>query len=180
MSNFPKIAIIAAVGPNRELGRRGDLIWHISADLKNFKRITTGQTVIMGRKTWESLPKRPLPGRVNVVISRSCQDIEGAVCVSSIDAILSGEIWECAGFSAEQVKEIDSTVFIIGGAQIYSEFLPYADILFLTRIDADAGDGVDSWFPEYEDEWNLDSASVWETDPNGVKYRFETWKRNVD
>lgn len=174
MNNSRKIAIIAALGKNRELGRNGDLVWHISADLKNFKRLTSGHTVIMGRKTWESLPKRPLPGRNNIVLTRSNAEIEGATRVPSVESVLSSIGCDLSGLPCES----DSTVFIIGGAQVYSAFLPHADILYLTKVDSESGDGVDTWFPEYENDWHLEAASDWETDSNGVKYRFETWIRN--
>lgn len=158
------LAMIAAVGPNLELGIKGDLVWHISADLKRFKALTTGHPVIMGRKTWESLPKRPLPGRLNVVLSRSMSSDEGATTVASIeDAMLA-----CAE---------DATPFVIGGENIYRQFLPYVDTLYITHVDAVAPEGVDAWFPEYRDEWTLAEASEWETDPKGVRYRFETWRR---
>lgn len=157
-----ELALIAAVGPKLELGKDGDLVWHISADLKNFKRLTTGHPVIMGRKTWESLPKRPLPGRLNVVMTRSESPIEGAVTAHSVNEALN----VCDGLEMP---------FVIGGEQIYRTFLPFATTLYLTRVDAPAPDGVDSWFPEYEQDWHLEEASAWETDPNGIKYRFEKW-----
>ena len=159
--------MIAAVGPNLELGRKGDLVWHISADLKRFKQLTTGPPVIMGRKTWESLPKRPLPGRLNIVLTRSGQDIDGAVVVSSVEEALKA----CEG---------NAVPFVMGGAEVYRTMLPAADILYITKVDADPGEGVDSWFPEYEDKWHLAEASDWEVDPKGVKYRFEIWLKNAD
>lgn len=165
MSGNSSLAMIAAVGPSRELGRGGDLVWHISADLKNFKRLTTGHPVIMGRKTWESLPKRPLLGRTNIVLSRKGEDISGAVLSNSVADALSA----CKG--EEEVA------FVIGGAEIYKAFMPFADALYLTRIDSDPGAGVDSWFPEYEDKWNLVEASDWEEDQKGIRYRFERWTR---
>lgn len=156
--------MIAAVGPNRELGKNGDLVWHISADLKNFKRLTTGHPVIMGRKTWDSLPKKPLPGRTNVVLTRSDNPIEGAVTVHDAEDALNA----CKG---------EDKPFIIGGEQIYRTFLPFATDLYLTKVDAEIPDGVDSWFPEFEKDWQLCEASEWEKDPNGIKYRFERWTR---
>ena len=156
--------MIAAVGRDLELGRAGDLVWHISADLKNFKRLTTGHPVIMGRKTWESLPKRPLPGRLNVVLTRSNATIEGAVTAGSTE-------------DAMRACEGEDMPFVIGGAEIYRLFMPVADILYLTHVDAPAPDDVDSWMPEYRKDWRLEEASEWETDPEGIKYRFEKWVR---
>lgn len=165
MSNKMDLAMIAAVGSNLELGIRGDLVWHISADLKNFKRITSGHPVIMGRKTWESLPKRPLPGRKNIILSRQLNSAEGAVVVSSVENAIKA----CEG---------EETPFIIGGAEIYSSFLPYATELYITKVDAKVPEGVDSWFPEYHADWHIVEASDWEHDNNGINYRFEKWKRN--
>ena len=164
MTGKKRLAMIAAVGPDLELGSGGDLVWHISADLKNFKRLTMGHPVIMGRKTWESLPKRPLPGRLNVVVSHALWDIEGAVCVQSPAEAL------------EACREEDMP-FVIGGAQIYEAFLPLADELYITHVDAETDKEIDCRMPEYRDDWKLVEASEWETDPKGVRYRFEKWIR---
>lgn len=164
MSRTKQLAMIAAVGPNLELGRGGDLVWHISADLKNFKRLTLGHPVIMGRKTWESLPKRPLPGRLNVVLSRSMKEAEGAVVASSFEEAMKA----CEG---------EEMPFVIGGADVYAAMLPMATRLYITNVDAEAPGGVDAWFPEYRDEWVLEDASEWMEDGKGVKYRFESWLR---
>ena len=158
-----QLAMIAAVGPNLELGIDGDLVWHISADLKNFKRLTLGHPVIMGRKTWESLPKRPLPGRLNVVLSRSL-DMDGAVVANSLDDALGA----CAGHEMP---------FIIGGADIYREFMPKATKLFITAVDAPVPEGIDAWFPEYHKDWSIEEASEWVDAGNSVKFRFEIWQR---
>lgn len=164
MNDNKKLAMIAAVGPNLELGSNGDLVWHISADLKNFKRLTVGHPVIMGRKTWESLPKRPLPGRLNVIVSRSPVQIDGAVCVSSPEEALK----VCEGLEMP---------FVIGGAQIYKIFMPLADVLYLTYVDAETEKEIDCHFPEYRQDWVMRQVSEWETDPKGIRYRFEEWER---
>lgn len=165
MSEKKQLAMIAAVGPNLELGRSRDLVWHISADLKRFKQLTTGHPVIMGRKTWESLPKRPLPGRLNVVLSRSLKEADGAVVASSLDEAINA----CGGCEMP---------FVIGGADIYREFLPMASRLMITAVDADVPSDVDAWFPEYRNEWQLAEKSEWMEAPDGVKYRFETWLKD--
>lgn len=168
MSGERALALIAAVGPELELGRGGDLVWHISADLRRFKRLTLGHPVIMGRKTWESLPKRPLPGRLNIVLSRSMDRAgmpEGAVAVSSLE--------EATALCAE-----GEMPFVIGGADVYRQSLPLATELHLTHVDAGAPEGVDAWFPEYRSDWTLTEAGEWTEDPSGVRYRFETWHRN--
>ncbi len=165
MKDRKEIAMIAAVGPNLELGRNGDLVWHISADLRHFKELTTGHPVIMGRKTWESLPKRPLPGRKNIVLTRSGNQIDGAVTVSTPEEALEA----CRG---------EGIPFVMGGADIYRCFMPEATVLYITRVDDEAPEGVDSWFPEYRTSLMLEEASEWMTDKNGIKYRFETWRRD--
>ena len=164
MSTGRRLAMIAAVGPDLELGSGGDLVWHISADLKRFKQLTIGHPVIMGRKTWESLPRRPLPGRLNVVISHALWNLEGALCVQT------------PGEAIEACRD-EEMPFVIGGAQIYKAFLPLSDVLYITRVDAVPEKEIDCWFPEYREEWALEEASEWETDPKGVRYRFEVWVR---
>jgi dihydrofolate reductase len=134
------ISIIVALGKNNEIGKGNDLLWHLSADLKHFKEITLGHTIIMGRKTFDSLPKGPLPNRRNIVISRNpVLKIDGAEVYSSLDYAL--------------LKLLDeSEVFIIGGAQIYQQTLPIADRLYLTKIHAGFPE-ADTFFPEIA--WNI-------------------------
>lgn len=165
MKTIKDIAMIAAVGPDLELGSHGDLIWHISADLKNFKRLTTGHPVVMGRKTWESLPKRPLPGRLNIVMTRRNAPVEGAATATSVEEVLE----LCKG---------QESPFIIGGQQIYQLFMPFASHLYLTHVDAEPAVEVDAWFPDYHGNWKLDEASEWvQYADAGVRYRFERWSR---
>ena len=132
----PQISIIAAVGKNRELGKKNELIWRIPPDLKRFKALTTGHPIIMGRKTYESIG-RPLPGRTNIVVTRTEQEIPGCVVVHSLDGALR---------TAEGVDTDE--VFVIGGAQLYAEAIPHADRLYLTTIDAEDAD-ADAFFPDY-------------------------------
>lgn len=135
----PQVSIIAAMGKNKEIGRGGDLLWHIPDDLKRFKALTTGHPVIMGRKTWDSLPERarPLPNRTNIVVTRQQIEIPGAIVASSVSEAI------------EKALELDQQeVFVIGGAQIYEQALPYTDRLYLTLID-DTND-ADTFFPPYE------------------------------
>jgi len=129
-----KLSIIAALGKNNEIGKGNQLLCHLPADLKRFKSITTGHTVIMGRKTFESLPNGALPNRRNIVISRNPELIvEGAEVYSSLDQAL--------------LKCIDEAeVFITGGAQIYKQALPVADKLYITKIHA-AFPEADAFFP---------------------------------
>lgn len=135
------ISLVAAIGKNGEIGQGNRLLCHLPADMKHFREVTSGHTVIMGRKTFESLPKGPLPNRRNIVISRNSDlIIDGVEVYSSPDHAF--------------LKTIDEReVFIIGGAQIYTQLLPDADKLYLTRIHAEFPD-ADAFFPEIDySEW---------------------------
>ena len=157
------INIIVAVAENGVIGDKNSLLWHISEDLRNFKRITSGHPVIMGRKTYESLG-RPLPNRTNVVITRSEMFIEGCTVVHSLE--------EAVGmFPAGE------EVFIIGGAQIYEQALPIADRFYLTRVGR-AYDG-DTSFPEWdESEWRLVSAEHFDRGETfDAPFAFEVYER---
>ena len=127
------ISLIAAIGKNRELGKNGDLVFHIKEDMKYFKETTMGPKVLMGRKTWESLPGT-LPGRENIVVSR--HEVPGA------DMVIH-DLGEFLRENAESEEEI----FVIGGGMVYFEALPYARNLYLTEVDAEVKD-VDTFFPE--------------------------------
>lgn len=156
-------SIIAAVAQNGVIGDRNALLWHISEDLKHFKALTTGHPVVMGRKTWESLG-RPLPNRVNVVITRQEIEIPGCRVVHSLDEAV-------ALFAA------DEEIFIIGGAQIYAEALPRAGRFYLTRVFHDYKG--DTLFPTWDEaDWRLVAS---ESFPRGKEYpwpfAFECWER---
>lgn len=157
----PEINIIVAVCGDGAIGRRGDLLFHISADLKRFKALTMGYPIIMGRKTFESFPKGPLPGRRNIVISRR-DDYrpDGAEVYASPAEALKA----CSG--AEKV-------FIIGGGQIYEEFIDMADKLLITDIDAIVDD-ADTFFP-MSDDFIVAEAGEWQGE--NPRYRFMTYGR---
>lgn len=146
------ISIIVAVAHNGVIGGSGNLLWHISEDLRRFKSITDRHTVIMGRKTFESIG-RALPGRENIVITRNPSfKAEGCTVVSSLDEALS-------------VCSPDSEVFVIGGGDIYRQALPVSDRLYLTLVDADfEGDTHFEWNP---DEWQ---TTFEEYHPRGEKF----------
>lgn len=130
------ISMIAAVGKNLELGKNNDLIWHFKEDMKFFKETTMGHPVIMGRKTFESLPKA-LPGRKNIVISANPEyKADGAEVVTSVEEAI------------KLAEAENSDAFVIGGGRIYTEFLPYADNLYLTEINAECPD-ADTYFPDF-------------------------------
>lgn len=135
------ISIIVAIGKNNEIGRDNDLLWRLPDDLKSFKRITLGHTIIMGRNTFESLPKGALPNRRNIVISRNSElKIEGAEVYSSLDHAFLKTMNE-------------EEVFIIGGGQIYKQILPDADKIYLTKVQAEFPDAT-VFFPEINyNEW---------------------------
>ena len=127
------ISMIAAVGQRLELGYQNQLLCHLPVDLKHFKEITSGHTVLMGDRTWESLPKKPLPNRRNIVITLEDIEFEGVETVHSIAAALD-------------LVADDEEAFVMGGATMYRLFLPYADKLYLTRIVSDFT--ADVWFPK--------------------------------
>ena len=131
------ISLIAAIGKNRELGDSGKIPWHISEDFKRFKQLTLGHPIIMGRKTWESLPVKPLPGRYNIVITRDQEfEPEGAIVCNSIENAI------------EKAREmLKDEVFIIGGGQIFEQSISLADKLYLTIIESDFK--ADTFFPDY-------------------------------
>ncbi|UCV18437.1 dihydrofolate reductase [Ferribacterium limneticum] len=131
-----EVVIIAAVAKNRVIGKDNQLIWNIPEDMAHFKALTAGHTVIMGRKTWESLPPRfrPLPGRRNIVISRQTDyAAPGAELADSLENSL-------------KLASSADTVFIIGGEQIYAQAMALADRLEITEVDLEP-EG-DAWFPE--------------------------------
>lgn len=131
-----RLSMIAAVGKNRELGKKNELIWRISDDLKRVKTLTMGHPIIMGRKTYESIG-RPLPGRTNIVVTRSTDPIEGCTVAHSLEEAL------------EKAHTIDNEeAFIFGGASLYEEALPQTNRLYLTYINAEDRD-ADTFFPDY-------------------------------
>lgn len=157
-----RLSIIVAMGRDRVIGKDNALLWYIPDDLKRFKALTLGHSVIMGRKTWESLPEkfRPLPGRTNIVVTRQDDyDAIGAVVAHSLEEA------RAAAARAHGADEI----CIIGGAQLYVEALPFADRLYLTLIEDDK-EG-DAYFPEYEQQFTKklsEESREW----NGLRY---TW-----
>ncbi|MGN1251289.1 MAG: dihydrofolate reductase [Muribaculaceae bacterium] len=160
------VTIIAAVARDGAIGIRGDMPFHISADLRRFKELTTGHPLVMGRKTFESLPGGALPGRRNLVVSRNwAWQAPGTERFDTIEDAISA----CG----------DAEIMIIGGGEIYRQAMPLADKLLLTVIDADVPD-ADTHFPAINpDEWAVTEKSSPQTDPrSGAGYRFVTYKRN--
>ena len=163
----PHVALIAAVARNGVIGDGKGLLWHLPEDLAHFRRVTTGCPVIMGRKTWDSLPARfrPLPGRRNIVVTRQPGwQAAGAEPAASLDAAIT----LCDGAPK---------VFVIGGAQVYAAALPRADELVLTEIDRDF-EG-DARFPAWErSQFELTSRESIRTDTlRGVNIDFARYGR---
>ena len=142
MNSNSMISIIAAISEDCGIGKNNDLLWNIPEDLKRFKRLTLGKTVIMGRKTWESLPRKPLPGRENIVITDvQGETIQNAVTAYSIEDALS----KC---------EDDKDIFIIGGGSIYRQFMPLAGRLYITHVHKSVP--ADIYFPEIDmNNWEI-------------------------
>ena len=160
-----EIVIIVAVAQNRVIGKDNRLLWNIPEDMARFKALTSGHTVLMGRKTWESLPPRfrPLPGRRNIVISRQTDyAAPGAELAHSLDSALA-------------LAASDETVFIIGGAEIYRQTLPLAERLEITEVEL-SPEG-DSWFPEIPaDEWQVATKTAPSAN-GGTGFSFLTYRR---
>lgn len=153
------LSIVVAVAKDGAIGKGNDLLWHLPGDLKRFKVLTTGHTILMGRKTFESLPNGPLPQRRNVVISRSLQSSEGVEVFPSIEEALS------------VLSESDDEVFVIGGGEIYRQLLGQAQRIYLTEVDASFPD-AEVFFPELQ-------SSDWEevqrtTFPRDERNEYET------
>ncbi len=142
------IKIIAAIGQNNELGKNNKLLWRLPKDMKFFKEMTMGKYVVMGRKTFESLPKS-LPGRTMIVISS--QNLE-----KYSDVISSKSVFDVVGtFSKEGNNIKDTELFVIGGASIYKQFMPFTDTMYLTEVNA-TDKNADAYFPTFnKDEWYI-------------------------
>ncbi len=152
---------------DRGMGYENDLLFKISEDMKRFKDLTLGHPVIMGRRTWASLPPkfRPLPGRTNIVITSQTEgDFEGAVLAQNIESAI------------EEAKKLDENIFVIGGARTFEEALPYADELILTEIEGEKES--DTFFPYFSDKFiETKTEGPFET-ADGIKYWFVEYKRN--
>ncbi|MDN6862222.1 MULTISPECIES: dihydrofolate reductase [Pseudomonas] len=163
------LSLIAALGENRVIGVDNRMPWHLPGDFKYFKAATLGKPIIMGRKTWDSLG-RPLPGRLNLVVSRQTGlALEGAEVFPSLEAAVQrAEAW-----ALEQgVDEL----MLIGGAQLYAQGLEQADRLYLTRV-ALSPEG-DAWFPEFDrGQWTLVSNTENAAEGDKPAYNFEVWEK---
>jgi dihydrofolate reductase len=157
------ISLIVVHDLNRVIGQNNKMPWHIPNELAYFKEKTMGKAIVMGRSTFESIG-RPLPGRLNIVITQNTSyKVEGVTVVHSIE-----EAIEAANNHHEEVM-------IIGGEQIFKEVLPYADLLYITLIEHEF-EG-DTFFPSYEQEWEAISTSEQHTTDSGIKYTYMLYKR---
>ena len=152
------ISIIVAIADDNAIGANNGLLWHISEDLRYFKRITDGHTVVMGRKTWASIG-RPLPGRRNIVISSSLSHLDGAEVYPTLEAALEASN---AGFPQEEV-------FIIGGGEIYKQCLPIADKLYLTVVHTQYPEATIFFPPINYGEWRETSREYYQ---RGEKFEY--------
>lgn len=160
----PLVSAIVAAAENNAIGKDNQLLWHLPNDLRFFKRTTTGHTVVMGRKTYESVGK-PLPNRRNIIVTRQTGYMaEGAEVVHSIDAAIAS----CAG---------EEEVFVVGGAEIYRQALPLTERIYLTRVHTTLPG--DSFFPDVDGQrWRLVSQNHHAADErHAYGYTFETYER---
>lgn len=174
--------IIAAVADNMAIGRDNELLWHISADMKYFRRVTMGCPIIMGYKTWLSIG-RPLPGRRNIVITKSAFDApESVVQVPDVaSAVAAAEEVQAAAaqeVNAADVQNSEGQCFIIGGAKTYERTIAQTDKLYITHVHTSVPD-ADAFFPAIDPAvWTLQSETPPETDPeNGLQYSFAVYVR---
>lgn len=159
------LSIIVAIAEDYGIGNKNELLAYISEDLKRFKEITAGHTVIMGRNTWFSLPKRPLPKRQNIVISNQQDEtFEGADTVYSID-------------EAIKACPANEEAFVMGGAMVYKQFFEVADKLYITKIKKTFE--ADTFFPEITmDKWDIESESeIFFDEKSGLNYQYVNFIR---
>jgi dihydrofolate reductase len=159
------ISIIVAVSEDWGIGKDNELLWHIPEDLKRFKKLTFGNTVIMGKKTWESLPRRPLSGRKNIVLTDDPKEcIDYSVTAYSIEDALS---------KCEKGEEI----FVIGGGSVYRQFMPIAERLYITHVHSSAP--ADVYFPEIDPEiWEVVVKEEFKaTENDNIPYTYIIYER---
>lgn len=169
------IKLIAAVDKNHVIGNKGTIPWHIREDFQFFKDQTDGHVVVMGRKTWESLPKKPLPNRLNIVITSDIlYEAGGALIAHDVNEAFNMYL-NCNEYRTDgSRKGID--LYIMGGQSIYEAFLPYADEVLLTEIDTEV-EG-DTYFPTLGNEWcEVSRKAGLKQDETPYRYEFVSYKR---
>jgi dihydrofolate reductase len=156
--------MIAAVAKNRAIGFENKLLYWLPNDLKRFKALTTGHTIVMGRKTFESLPKGALPNRRNVVLSQTTKELPGCEVFPTLEAALKS----C---------KADEDVYIIGGARVYQQAIAVADRLCLTEVD-DIPQKADAFFPDYSEGWQIEMKDAHPKDErHSFRYAFVDYIR---
>jgi dihydrofolate reductase len=166
------ISAIVAVDNDWGIGFNGDLLEHIPADLKYFKALTSGNTVVMGRKTWDSLPKKPLPNRYNYIITHNPPEGMAINVIDNLSVCMTMEY-----LKDNILTQNDRETFIIGGGQIYKELLSLCDRVYVTKINK-SHENIDTYFPNLDelDEWTLgESSEVYEY--NDFTYQFCQYNR---
>ena len=160
-----KLSLIAAMDRNRLIGNNNQLPWHLPADLAHFKQVTMGKSIVMGRKTYESIG-RPLPGRTNIVLSRQGFEAEGVVNVSSI----------C---EATALTVTEDEIMVIGGGTIYQSLIDVVDRMYITYVDGEFSG--DAWFPDFDEtQWVIGSEeTVCADENNQYDCRFVTYDRKL-
>jgi len=163
------INIIVAIGENNEIGANNDLLWHLGDDLKNFKKLTKGKVVIMGQKTYESLPIKPLPNRTNIIITDD-PDIQYDNCVMAYD--IKDSI-EKANYWSD-----DNDIFVIGGGSIYKQFINLVDNLYITKVHS-IFKNADRFFPKInENKWKIVFIENYKKDENNeFDYSFMKYEK---
>lgn len=157
-----KISLICALAENRAIGKNNSLLWNIPEDMQRFKKLTSGHTVVMGKRTYKSIGK-PLPNRKNIVISKNKEKIKGCIVCNSIDEAIS------------KAKEIENKeIFVIGGGSIYAQIIDLADILHLTLVEGKPD--ADTFFPDYKkfDKIIFEKLGI----SNNVRYKFIDLERS--
>lgn len=159
--------IVAMTEKTNAIGINGNMLYHLKDDLKYFKKTTLNNTIVCGRKTYFSFPKRPLPNRKNIVLSRKNQKFDGAFTLNSKEDVLK--------YAENNPNE---KIFICGGDNVYSQFMEYASKLFVTIIDEKENVSADSFFPKIDERnWTLTSTSEYIYPENMPKYRFFIYDR---
>jgi dihydrofolate reductase len=162
-----RVGLVWAQSTSGIIGRGGDIPWRVPEDLAHFKRVTMGHTVLMGRRTWDSLPAavRPLPGRRNVVLTRQTDfTADGAEVLGSLEQAL-------------KASENEPEAWVIGGAEIYSLALPHASRCEVTEVDIDlTRDDDDALAPVLDEAWSGETGE-WQVSRAGLRYRFHSYSR---
>lgn len=160
-------SIVAITAKTNAIGKNGDMLYHLKDDLRYFKETTLNSTIVCGRKTYFSFPKRPLPNRENIVLTRTDTNFEGAKTMNSKEEVI------------EYAKNNpDKNVFIVGGDNVYKQFMDDVSKLYITEIEENENVDADTFFPEIDKNiWELISESDYVVPENAPKYKYLVYKR---